>query len=159
MQRLADLLGHAIYVRSRPGKGTVFTVEVPLVTPVAAARSVRPNPVEASPVVPAGAIIFVVEDEPAVREMLKLLLDSEGFRTVTAADGRVALELATSAAGRPNLVLADYNLPNGPNGLQVVTTLQETLGRDIPAIILSATSRSRRCARSPAGAARISPSR
>ncbi len=136
MQRLADLLGHAIDVRSRPGKGTVFTVEVPLVTTMAAARSVRPGPVEASPVVPAGATILVVEDDPAVRALLKLVLDSEGYRTVTAADGRAAFELAREGE-RPSLVLADYNLPNGPNGLQVVTTLQETLGRNIPAIILS----------------------
>src|SRR5581483_5897770 len=137
VQRLADLLGHAIDVRSRPGKGTVFSVEVPLVTPKAAAQSVRANPVEASPVAPRGATILVVEDEPAVREMLKLLLDSEGYRAVTAADGQAALDLASRAAERPGLVLADYNLPNGPNGLQVVTTLQETLGHDIPAIILS----------------------
>jgi two-component system CheB/CheR fusion protein len=38
---------------------------------------------------------------------------------------------------RPDLVLADYNLPNGPNGLQVVANLQQTFGYDIPAIILS----------------------
>jgi two-component system CheB/CheR fusion protein len=137
VQRLADLLGHAIDVRSRPGKGTVFSIEVPLAATVAAARPVRRDPAAASPSVPAGATIFVVEDEPAVREMLKLLLDGEGYRTVTAADGRAAFDLAARAADRPSLVLADYNLPNGPNGLQVVTTLQETLGRDIPAIILS----------------------
>jgi two-component system, chemotaxis family, CheB/CheR fusion protein len=39
--------------------------------------------------------------------------------------------------GRPDLVLADYNLPNGPNGLQVVASLQEVLGHAIKAIILS----------------------
>ena len=38
---------------------------------------------------------------------------------------------------RPDLVIADYNLPNGLNGLQVVASLQEMLGHDIPAIILT----------------------
>lgn len=69
--------------------------------------------------------------------MLTLLLEGEGYRTVAAADGGAALELATRGAMRPDLVLADYNLPNGPNGLQVVARLQETLGYDIKAIILS----------------------
>ena len=61
--------------------------------------------------------ILIVEDEPDVREMLKLLLDGEGYRTVTAADGGAALALAARGSAPPDLVLADYNLPNGPNGL------------------------------------------
>jgi two-component system CheB/CheR fusion protein len=69
--------------------------------------------------------------------MLKLLLEGEGFRTEIAADGNAALALATRGAVRPDLILADYNLPNGPNGLQVVTTLQRAFGEDIRAIILS----------------------
>jgi two-component system CheB/CheR fusion protein len=72
-----------------------------------------------------------------VRELLKLLLDGEGYRTVTAADGRAAAALVARGSLQPDLVLADYNLPNGPNGLQVVATLQATIGHDIPAIILS----------------------
>ncbi len=38
---------------------------------------------------------------------------------------------------QPDLVLVDYNLPNGSNGLQVIASLQEILGRNVPAIILS----------------------
>jgi len=69
--------------------------------------------------------------------MLVPLLEGEGYRAVAAADGEAALELATRVAVRPDLVLADYNLPNGPNGLQVVASVQEALGHDIKAIILS----------------------
>jgi len=136
VQRLADLLGHAIDVRSRPGKGSVFTVEVPLATDAPAAQPPL-GQLDAKTIPYRNGTILVVEDEPAVQEMLKLLLDSEGYQTVTAADGRAALELATRGLIRPDLVIADYNLPNGLNGLQLVTSLQETLGRDIPAIILS----------------------
>ena len=72
-----------------------------------------------------------------MREMLALLLEAEGHRTSTAEDGRKALELAARGAIRPDLVVADYNLPNGLNGLQVVAGLRETLGHEIPAVILT----------------------
>jgi two-component system CheB/CheR fusion protein len=136
VQRLAELLGHAIDVRSRPGKGSVFSVEVPLGADVPAARILL-GPPETETIASHGEAILIVEDEPAVREMLKLLLDGEGYSTVIAADGKAALAWAARGAKRPDLVLADYNLPNGPNGLQVVASLQQTFGRDIPAIILS----------------------
>ena len=81
--------------------------------------------------------ILVVEDDPSVREMLALLLEDEGHRTTTAEDGRKALEFAMQGTIRPDLVVADYNLPKGLNGLQVVAELRETLGYEIPAIILT----------------------
>jgi len=136
VQRLAELLGHTVDVRSRPGKGSVFSVEVPL---GAANAIVQSQLGQTDPIISvhAGATVLIIEDEPAMRETLKLLLDGEGYRTVAAADGKTALELAKREAVRPDLVLADYNLPNGPNGLQVVASLQEMLGRAVPAIILS----------------------
>ena len=69
--------------------------------------------------------------------MLALVLESEGYRTTAVEDGRKALELARRGAIRPDLVLADYNLPNGLNGLQVVAGLRETLDHEVPAIILT----------------------
>jgi two-component system CheB/CheR fusion protein len=81
--------------------------------------------------------ILVVEDDPSVREMLALLLEGEGYLTTTAEDGKKALELGERGAIRPDLVVADYNLPKGLNGLQVVAGLRETLGHQIPAVILT----------------------
>ena len=71
-----------------------------------------------------------------MREMLQLLLDDEGHRTLVAADGRKALELAAQGAV-PNLVIADYNLPNGLNGLEVIASLRKQLQQDIPAMVLT----------------------
>ena len=82
------------------------------------------------------AAILVVEDDPSVREMLDLLFASEGYRTAAAADGKQALALARGTI-RPDLVVADYSLPNGLTGLQVVAGVREALGREIPAVILT----------------------
>jgi two-component system CheB/CheR fusion protein len=69
--------------------------------------------------------------------MLALLFEAEGYRTTTTDDGRTALELAARGAIRPDLVVADHNLPRGLNGLQVVAGLREALGHQIPAVILT----------------------
>jgi two-component system, chemotaxis family, CheB/CheR fusion protein len=136
VERLAALLGHSIDVHSRSGKGSVFAVEVPL-----GQNDPGRRPRQGQTRVEAGAhrsgAILVVEDEPAVREMLKLLLDGKGHHTTTAADGRKALDLVTCRAIEPDLAVVDYNLPNGLNGLQVIAGLQTLLHHDIPAIILT----------------------
>ena len=56
---------------------------------------------------------------------------------MTAPDGVAALELVTAGTIRPDLILADYNLPNGMDGLQLVARLREALHRQTPVIILT----------------------
>jgi two-component system, chemotaxis family, CheB/CheR fusion protein len=135
VQRLAKLLGHPVDARSRPGKGSVFAVETLLGAkqPGALSRRRRSNIVKNTG---GHAAILVVEDDPSVREMLALLFTSEGHRTDAAADDKQALAL-TRGTMRPDIVVAGYSLPNGVTGLQVVAGVRESLGRDIPAVILT----------------------
>jgi two-component system, chemotaxis family, CheB/CheR fusion protein len=136
VQRLAELLDHTVDVRSRPGKGSVFRVEVPLMADEPTARPQIRQP-DAETITRQRGTILIVEDEPVVREMIELLLQGEGYRTMAAEDAEAALTLVRRCTVRPDLVLADYNLPNGPNGVQMVASLQQALGHNIPAIILS----------------------
>ena len=80
--------------------------------------------------------ILVVEADPSVREMLALLFTSEGYRTAAVADGKQAVALARGTI-KPDIVVADYSLPNGMTGLQVIARVREALGRELPAVILT----------------------
>ncbi|HLJ64497.1 MAG TPA: chemotaxis protein CheB [Stellaceae bacterium] len=136
VQRLADLLGHSVDVRSRPGKGSVFAVEVALGLEDAASPHPQ-NPLANEEDVRQRGTVLVVEDEPSVREMLEILLIDEGYDALTAADGMGAMELVARGAARPDLVIADYNLPLGMNGIDVVARVRETVHQGIPVIILT----------------------
>jgi two-component system CheB/CheR fusion protein len=136
VQRLANLLGHKIDVRSRLGMGSVFTVEVPLGR-VGVERSPVRDQSKAQQSALSHGTILIVEDDPAVLEMLQILFDDYGHRTLIAADGHAALALTAKAASKPDLVIADYNLPNGLNGLELISALQTQLQRAVPGIILT----------------------
>jgi two-component system, chemotaxis family, CheB/CheR fusion protein len=140
VQRLGRLLDHRVRVRSWPGKGSVFAVEI-MLTPGGVAPNAEPdrNDLASGPVAdvhPDGTIL-IVEDDPEVRELLELFLKGEGYRTTISPDGIGALDLVARGDVRPDLVLADYNLPNGMDGLEVITKLRKKLDREIPAIILT----------------------
>jgi two-component system CheB/CheR fusion protein len=72
-----------------------------------------------------------------VRELLELFLKDEGHRVIAAPDGVAALEQVTRGTIRPDLILADYNLPSGMDGLEVAARVREVLHRVVSVIILT----------------------
>jgi len=139
VQRLGVLLDHRIRLRSHPGKGSVFAIEVAMPRAEAAPRVIGHSPGTTDKTVEAGCLrgeILIVEDDPEVRELLQLFLTNRGHRVSVAADGLEALDIVARGIW-PDLILADYNLPNGLNGVQVATKLRENLEREIPVIILT----------------------
>ena len=132
VQRLANLLGHPIDLISRPGHGSMFSICVPIDAParVALKATREKHPVEC---VQANASILVIEDDPTIRELLQMLLRDAGHRPMAAADGGIAL----ASTERPDLIVADFNLPNGPNGVEVIAKLREKFDREIPAIVIT----------------------
>ncbi len=141
VRRLASLLSHDVRVHSRVGRGSVFVIEVPLVTDGAAPKlqGKRRSQTDVAEIESAGqaGTILIVEDDPEIRELLELFLKGEGHSTAAAPDGVVALDMVERGTIRPDVILADYNLPNGMDGLQLVASLREKSHGKMPAIILT----------------------
>jgi two-component system CheB/CheR fusion protein len=136
VQRMGDLLGVTVDVRSRPGSGSVFAVEVPLAVGAREAwladrRRHAPERKELH------GSLLLIEDDTLLLELLALTFQGEGHQVATAADGRLALALAASGNLRPDIIVADYNLPGGLTGLQAIKGVREALHRDIPAVIMT----------------------
>jgi len=139
VQRVGNLLGHRVRVKSKPGHGSCFAIDVPTAPPIPA---VVASPLIASVSTPVRAhvrhgIILIIEDDPEVREMLMQMLSDEGHHMVMASDGVNAVSLVFQGIVRPDLVLADYNLPNGLDGLAAIAKIREFLHAQIAGIILT----------------------
>jgi two-component system, chemotaxis family, CheB/CheR fusion protein len=137
VQRLGELLGHQVRVRSWPGRGSVFSIDVPITQ-----ASARPSlalaaapPSAASSSSSAGNIL-VVEDDPDIRQLLQTFLAGEGHHVLAAADGAEALSLATAAI-RPDLIITDYNLPGQMNGVALIDILRAQCKSELPSIIVT----------------------
>ena len=136
VQRLGELLGHQVRVRSWPGRGSVFSIDVPI-------TQARSQPSLALAIAPPSATssrsagnILVIEDDPDIRQLLETFLAGEGYHVLTAADGAKALSLASTEI-RPDLILTDYNLPGQMDGVALVGLLRAQCKTALPAIIIT----------------------
>ena len=78
--------------------------------------------------------ILLVDDEANIRRMVGALLQSEGYETDDAANGKLALSVARETP--PDAVLLDLMMPGGPDGLQTLEQLREALP-DVPVVMMS----------------------
>ncbi|MGY2901526.1 ATP-binding protein [Bradyrhizobium sp. URHC0002] len=139
VRRLGEMLGHRIDVRSTPGKGTVFLIEVPRgdSSRDTTKRTQRPRYESDLP-----NIILVVEDETSVRSSLSRLLKARGVEAIAVATANDALARISRQEVRPDLLICDYNLRGSPNGLDTVKALRAELAWNIPAIVMTGDIRS-----------------
>jgi PAS domain S-box-containing protein len=123
------LLGLEVNVRSRPGRGSVFAIELPP-GQERAMLAREPCNVAHRPL-----RIALVDDLGMVRRALGYALQAAGHQVVAAASGKeLCAELGSLP---PDVVVSDYRLAQGETGFDVVASVRATMGADLPAILIT----------------------
>jgi PAS domain S-box-containing protein len=122
-----------IDVESQEGVGTTFSVYLPMTGGESAASAAEMGGVAE---IPGGTeSVLVIEDELALRTLLRVSLEAKGYRVRTVADGGEALEFLLGDPGRIDAVILDLNLPR-VSGVEVYPTLRR-LVPDAAVLVLS----------------------
>ena len=140
VKRLGDILDHGVEVRSIPGKGTRFFIEVPRGRSDSPAREVAP-PAHLYSDAFLGSVL-AIEDEASVRTALERLLKTRGVEATIVATAAEALTLVRDRGLRPDVLLCDYNLQGSTDGVETIRHLRAALGRHIPAVVMTGDTRS-----------------
>jgi len=124
-------------VRSVPGRGSVFSVEVPLGSePENTLDTGRQTVTPGSAAADCGAVL-VVEDDETVLDATVCLLQIWGFRALPAPDAGKALELARNHGEQITFAVMDYQLPESWNGVELHRQLERTIGRKLNALLVT----------------------
>ena len=130
-RRFAVLHGGEVTVQSEPGRGSVFTLRLPVRPLIPEGQTAGPTKVEDR----SRPLVLVVEDEPAAAELLARQLQGADFRTRVARTGTEAIAMAHEL--RPAAITLDILLPE-LDGWEVMTRLKhDQATSDIPIVVVS----------------------
>ena len=135
VRRLVELLGLRLEARSEPGKGSVFTLRLPL--GARCAEQLEESSAEAAPArLRESPCVLLVEDDAAVRDATGLLLRLEGYKVRPA--GSLAEALVCIGGGaRIDLIITDYHLGADQTGTEVIARARARLGEGLPAVLVT----------------------
>ncbi len=145
VQRLSQLLSHPIGLRSCPGHGSSFSIQLPhgapqpdshlepLFPPVHTAARFT----DAALATLEGCRILLIEDDALVRESYAHLLQLWQCETRAHAQADTALADLENPHWRPHLVIADHRLAGPLNGRQLIQEIRQRLGAELPAVIMT----------------------
>ncbi len=135
VERMVSVLGYKMDVVSRPGRGSRFSIQLPAGRLTARRAGLPDAPVRLGL---AGTQVLVIDNEPAVLESMKLLLECWGCSVIASPDEQMAVEYLKQTDVLPAAVLADYHLDNERTGLQAIDAIRKLLGKPLPAALVTA---------------------
>jgi two-component system, sensor histidine kinase len=137
VDRACRLLGHRLSVRSKPGLGSVFSIEMDIVhdaVPVAT-QHIPVRELEADSV---DHIVVVIENDADVLYGTTQWLQQWGASVLSASSTRQAVEFVQDMGMAPDIILADYQLDDADTGIYAISEIRAMTGVQVPAILVTA---------------------
>ncbi len=134
VRRIAQLINCPVELESFPGKGSTFSVKVPIGL---AHELAQPAFTDKAAPHATSALIMLVDDDPGVTTATRMLLELEGHQVVAAASTRESLDLLHSQQCLPDLIVSDYQLGAGDNGINVIGEIRKLAGWSVPAVLVT----------------------
>jgi len=136
VDRIASMLGYQVLVRSKPGRGSVFSIDVPLAEAMPRERVAAPTVVPQLGDPLPGRRLLVIDNEESILLSMAALLEQWGCTVVTATDEQSAMTALDGVA--PDAILADYHLDRGLTGWDVVLAVRGRFAQALPAVMITA---------------------
>ncbi len=136
VERIARVLDHKIVVASTVGKGSQFSVDVPLATAVPMTHPPR-TPRDVDRVQLSGIVVLCIDNDLAILDGMETLLGGWGCRVLKSSDLASAIATVVESNVTPDGLLVDYHLDQG-NGVEAIAQLRRRFGADLTAILITA---------------------
>lgn len=134
VDRLCSLLHHPFALSSIRGRGSRFSVTLPLATGAGASRAASDTRSPRGDLL-AGKLVVVIDDDPLVLDGTRGLLTTWGCRVVVASSRAEAGSLLDGAV--PDLIISDLHLSGRETGVEAIDGLRHHLGETIPALMMT----------------------
>lgn len=152
VDRLVNLLGLRLDLKSSPGSGSMFAVEVP----VGDGGRVDRHPLAQSTSENTGdRLVVIIDDEASVLSGLRLILEEWGFEVLAASSEDEAMAMLGRRNRQPNAIVADYRLRDGRTGTDAIRHIRDLFHFPIPSIIITGDTAPERLREAEASGLRI----
>lgn len=137
VSRTAQLLGSRVSVRSTLGKGSCFSLQVSRCAPATQqmAQAVPVSPGFALPL--ENALVAFIDDDEAILGAMVEVFDHWGVALAVGENAEQVKQELLELGRRPDIILCDYRLRDGRNGIEAVSLLRDAFGQDIAAALLT----------------------
>src|SRR3954452_16271431 len=136
VERIARVLDHRVDLQSKAGRGSRFSVTVP-VAPAVPRDAKKEKPKRAEMTRLGDLVVLCIDNEPKILDGMAILLGGWGCDVLKAPDLKTALAAVSEANALPSGVLVDYHLDSG-NGIEAIAALRWRFGAELPAILITA---------------------
>lgn len=136
VRRIAHLLGHRYSVKSRIGRGSMFSIEIPLAAQHSLQEDDEALDLFMDEALLIGVCVLVIDDEPDARDATEVVLKQWGCLVLVADSADHALEVIARQERPLDVILSDFRLREGRTGIEAINSIVAVAGAT-PAVLIS----------------------